>query len=324
MAEDRLLHYVRLFLKLKRDHKLGGAPHKPVLLLAIISLVRKGEVLSHRIGISFELVLEFKDVWAKVVDTPHTANFALPFYHLKSEPFWRLVTKEGMSIPVTSSGSIRSLNGLRETLAYAEMDADLFALLADPVSREILQQVLLDRYFPATKNGFDPAEESLVIRRVENQILRDDQKQYAERISALKSKLSAEEFQEEIFMRGGIFRREIPRIYNYRCAISGMQIRSDRNIRMIDACHIKPFSISKDDTITNGIALSPNLHRAFDRGLITLNDDYRVVVTSKIVESPSSFSLSQFAGKQILLPGDRTCFPATENLAWHRKEVFIL
>ncbi|WP_201288840.1 HNH endonuclease signature motif containing protein [Polaribacter septentrionalilitoris] len=40
---------------------------------------------------------------------------------------------------------------------------------------------------------------------------------------------------------------------------------------MIDACHIVPFSISNDDTIPIGISLSPNLYRAFDRGLITIN-----------------------------------------------------
>jgi putative restriction endonuclease len=51
------------------------------------------------------------------------------------------------------------------------------------------------------------------------------------------------------------------------------------NVTMVDACHIVPFSISYDDTITNGLALCPNLHRAFDRGLIAISDDYRVVVS---------------------------------------------
>lgn len=32
------------------------------------------------------------------------------------------------------------------------------------------------------------------------------------------------------------------------------------NAQLVDACHIVPFAISKDDTINNGISLSPNLH----------------------------------------------------------------
>lgn len=323
MTPGILLHYTHLFLKLRRDYKFGGAPHKPVLLLAIINLVRKGEITNNRIPITFELVLEFKEIWSKIVETPHTVNFALPFYHLKSEPFWRLITKAGMEIPVTSSNGIRSLSTLQEVLAFAEIDSELFLLLKDNESSLILQQIMLEKYFPNTQNNFYHAENSIV-SQLEAQILEEDQYQYAERISRLRNQLSVEEFQEEIYVRGGVFKREIPKIYNFQCAISGMRIESLRNIQMIDACHVVPFAISKDDTISNGIALSPNLHRAFDRGLITLNDDYRVVITSKIIESKSNFSLAQFSGKSIILPQNKTYYPAQKNLSWHREEVFLL
>lgn len=33
-----------------------------------------------------------------------------------------------------------------------------------------------------------------------------------------------------------------------------------------------------DDTIGNGLSLCPNLHHAFDRGLIAIDDEYRVLV----------------------------------------------
>jgi putative restriction endonuclease len=41
---------------------------------------------------------------------------------------------------------------------------------------------------------------------------------------------------------------------------------------MIDGCHIIPFSKNYNDTIINGIALCPNLHKAFDRALITTDE----------------------------------------------------
>ncbi|MFC4198185.1 HNH endonuclease [Pedobacter jamesrossensis] len=32
-----------------------------------------------------------------------------------------------------------------------------------------------------------------------------------------------------------------------------------------------PFNVSHNDKVTNGIALCPNLHRAFDRGLVSIS-----------------------------------------------------
>ncbi|MEL0649918.1 HNH endonuclease [Algibacter sp. TI.3.09] len=59
--------------------------------------------------------------------------------------------------------------------------------------------------------------------------------------------------------------------------MSEMKIETSVNIQMVDGCHIIPFSVSNDDTIPNGLSLSPNLHRAFDRGIITINEDYDTI-----------------------------------------------
>lgn len=210
MNDEKLLHYTQLFLKLRRASRFGGAPHKPVLLLAIINLVKRGEITSHRIQITFELVLEFKEIWARIVETPHIANFALPFYHMQSEPFWRLIPKTQYEIPITSSKSIRSLRALQETLAFAEIDIELFYLLRHKENSIILQQFLLDKYFPFTKGKFY-TEENTIFSKMETQILMEDRQQYAERIETLRHYLSAEEFQEEIFVRGGISSAKFPR-----------------------------------------------------------------------------------------------------------------
>ncbi|MEK6546248.1 MAG: HNH endonuclease [Nitrospinota bacterium] len=87
---------------------------------------------------------------------------------------------------------------------------------------------------------------------------------------------------------------------------------------MIDACHIIPFSESYDDTITNGIALCPNLHRAFDRGLISIDNNYKVMVSKKIIETNSKYSLKQFKGKKILLPKEIRFYLKLANIEWHR------
>lgn len=116
-----------------------------------------------------------------------------------------------------------------------------------------------------------------------------------------------------------IFKQEIPKIYDNTCCISGMRIDATSNVSMIDACHIVPFSEAYDDTLTNGIALCPNLHRAFDRGLIAISDDYSVLVKRNFIEnSKSVFNLTQFENQKILLPKHETHYPSLENLQFHR------
>jgi putative restriction endonuclease len=92
---------------------------------------------------------------------------------------------------------------------------------------------------------------------------------------------------------------------------------------MVDACHIIPFSVCQDDTIQNGISLSPNIHRTFDRGLITINNDYLVRVSPTIDASSTTKSIIELDGKPIKLPSNKNHYPSLEAIEWHRKEVFL-
>jgi putative restriction endonuclease len=96
-----------------------------------------------------------------------------------------------------------------------------------------------------------------------------------------------------------------------------LRIIADKEVQMIDACHIVPFSVSGDDTIGNGISLCPNLHRAFDRGLIAIDDDYRVL-TKPSFEDANAYSIKQFEGTELLLPKQKSYYPLQENLRRHR------
>ncbi|MBP5995241.1 MAG: HNH endonuclease [Crocinitomicaceae bacterium] len=323
MEEESIQKYLHQVLRLKRSASNGGAPHKPILLLSIFELIRKGDISSNQIEITPELVLEFKSNWSKLVVTQHSPNFSLPFFHMRSEPFWRLITNIGMNIPLTSSHSIKSLNALKESIAFAELDKEFFRLLIDPIQNGLFVDQLLEKYFHETRTNFNSKDYN-VYDQLETQMLNDNRAVYSSRIKELKESLPQEQFEEEIFVRGGIFKKEIPKIYNYHCAISGMRIESSTNAQLVDACHIVPFAISKDDTITNGISLSPNIHRAFDRGLITINSEYIIRVSPAIKENDSPFSLKQFDGKQIILPTNIHFYPSIENLDWHRKECFVL
>ncbi len=319
--EHELEKFCRLFKKLKRASSNGGAPHKPILLLAVLEGVRRGEITSNRIYITPELILCFREIWSKLVLTQHNLNFALPFFHMRTEPFWKLVCKPNMEIAVTSSNSIKSFKTLNEALAYAEIDLKLFLLLVDPVTNGVLNITLLKEYFSKQDNL---TVDYSLFKNIESEILNEEQSEYALRIKQLEQTLTKEEVEEEFFVRGSLFKREVPKIYNYTCAITGMQVISNSNAQMVDACHIVPFSISKDDTIGNGISLSPTMHRAFDRGLITINENYVVRVSPIIKEDHNPYSLKKLEGKKINLPENNKYYPLIENLIWHRKERWLV
>ncbi|MDR2652221.1 MAG: HNH endonuclease [Prevotellaceae bacterium] len=138
-------------------------------------------------------------------------------------------------------------------------------------------------------------------------MLHDNYETYKQKIIELKNRVDENAFQEEIFIRGGLFKREIFKIYNNTCVISGLRLTAvTASVSMADACHIMLFSESYDDIQTNGIALCPNLHRVFDRGLISIADGYTILINRNFVENQKSvFSLSQFAGKQIFFAVSR-------------------
>lgn len=321
---DSIQKYLSQLKKLRRaPSKLGLAPHKPVLLISIISLIRENIIETNRIFITTELVAAFKTNWSLLVDTEHTSNFSLPFFHLRSEPFWKL---SYLQPHAASIKSINTINVLKNFVAFAEIDTELFLLLKDPINNRLMEDFLLDTYFPNTKNHFkkNQINSGGIVDEMKNDILHESPEIYQTKIDVLYAQLSETEIEEDRFMRGSVFKREVPKVYNYTCAISGMKIDLRDNIQMVDACHIIPFSLSKDDTITNGICLSPNLHRAYDRGLITINDNYIVRVAPDLKENESVFSLRQFEGKTIHLPHQQHFYPSLQNLAWHRKERFIL
>ncbi|MEO1384546.1 MAG: HNH endonuclease, partial [Bacteroidota bacterium] len=119
------------------------------------------------------------------------------------------------------------------------------------------------------------------------------------------------------------FPRQIVRIYQNKCAVLGNAIFPKSGEKMIDACHIIPVKEGGLDFTGNGIALSPTLHRVFDRGLISINKDYRVILGNNFKEVKSPFfSLQALEGREILLPTRKELYPSQDSLEWHRTHIF--
>ena len=316
-----LSEYIHYFTKLRRAPNLGGAPHKPVLLLSIIDAVEKGYIRNEHIYITAELIALFKSNWSIWVKTPHKMNFALPFYHLSNEPFWKLIVRPGFNIELTSKKSIKSFHSLFQAVDYAEIHKELFFYLSQNTDREILRKTIIDKYFL----NIEPMgiSNTYYLDIIAEQILNDSAVQYKKKIQQLQKNEDNENFEEETYLRNNVFKQKIPQIYDYTCSITGLKVRSIYGHSLIDACHIIPFSIEHDDTIGNGIALCPNFHRAFDNGLITIDGNYRVVISDKFYENNlSTHSIRQFENKGLILPKNKLFYPRKETLLWHNENVF--
>lgn len=297
--------------------KYGRAPHKPILLLTLIELVEKGLVTDNQFRINSDLVGLFQENWRLLVNTSHQSDFTQPFYYLQSDKiagknFWDVITYNRAGL----HAHVKSVETLSRLVDYAVFSDEVFVLLLSVENQLILTNFILDYFFSETKAYYlaQKGSDETYYNSIQQLVLNDPEVKY-KRIEVIT--------EEDLFVRSHLFKRYIPQVYNDTCAVTGMQIRSTFNYNFVDACHIVPFSLSYDDKVTNGLALCPNMHRAFDRGLIAIDDNYQILVSKAIKddqEHPYSFSLLE--NKQLILPHNEQYYPALENLAWHRNEVF--
>jgi putative restriction endonuclease len=117
------------------------------------------------------------------------------------------------------------------------------------------------------------------------------------------------------------FRSAVLTSYAARCAISGLAVRE-----LLVASHIIPWSTSVERRAdpTNGICLNALFDRAFDRGLMTVDEDYRVVVSRRLQDAAATAdlacSLREAHGRRIQLP--ERLAPDVAALAHHRNTIF--
>lgn len=161
MEEKALDEYLAAFGKMNRAVIRGiKAPHKPLLLLSVLHLVKRGIIASNRITLSEELVREFKRLWSQYIGStdgkesflvsegltldlalryPFKCSIVNPFYHLQHEHFWRLVKSE----EYTERKNYTSIKQLRSCFAYAEMDEELFLMMKDEENCVIMERKLV-------------------------------------------------------------------------------------------------------------------------------------------------------------------------------------
>ena len=116
------------------------------------------------------------------------------------------------------------------------------------------------------------------------------------------------------------FRNAVLAAYNERCCITGLSIST-----LLVASHIIPWRCDKSNRVNprNGLLLSALHDKAFDSGLITVENDFTVRVSHRFMRSDDPYfteSLQQYHGHEINLPEKFT--PNRDFLAYHREHIF--
>ena len=127
--QELLRKYLNGFKKLRIDRAHGIAPHKPILLISILQTFKSSFQKNQRIYITAELIALFKTNWSLLVTSKHDCRFALPFYHLTSDKFWKLIPKSGFEHILRLSASMRSFANLNAAVDCAVIEDDLMQLM---------------------------------------------------------------------------------------------------------------------------------------------------------------------------------------------------
>ena len=306
MTEKTWEEWLERLYSLRRD-KRGSheRPHKPVLLLSILDLLDRGVIAENRVLLSDELAGSFRRYFDVVRDRDDQPTIQYPYFHLSGDQFWELVPKPGEA-PIYRIGATSgapTVAELRRRVAYGQFDNRLWALMSDPQSRYLLRNALIARYFPEQR---EQLEAVVSAPPAEQRALRDQQPPG----------------------RDAAFRHAILEVYDYRCAACGIRVLLNQELSLVEAAHLIPFGVSRNDKPTNGMALCPNHHWAMDRHLIApCPDDKRRAGVWRIngerldERIEGQRELVALSGKPVIPPSEVKFYPGIESLQWREQHL---
>lgn len=118
----------------------------------------------------------------------------------------------------------------------------------------------------------------------------------------------------------GSFRVIVTEAYHKRCAITG-----EKTLPVLDAAHIRPFALEGPHAVPNGLLLRQDMHTLFDRGYLTINENYIVEISKRIKEDyGNGKEYYAYHGKKLLVLPDRISeWPARDFLQWHNEQIYV-
>jgi len=119
-------------------------------------------------------------------------------------------------------------------------------------------------------------------------------------------------------IRDAAFRRSVVEAYDGQCAITKLRIINGDGKAEVQAAHIWSVADGGPDVVRNGIALSATCHWLFDRHLVSLTDDYGLLVShNKVPIELRSLFTQQL--DRIHLPNEKRLWPHPSYIGRHRE-----
>ena len=275
-------------------HKGQRRPHQPLLLLVAISNLFQGKP-----EISFsdavELLGPLLDSYAPPVEARHQPE--LPYWHLRSSGLWEV---EGASELPLQRGGFPRMAGLKQTSGRLEPGfAEALGSDQGLVRTSIVE--ILNTYFPESLH-------SDILAMVGLEIPNSD------------DTAGTESVQQANRRRDPHFRKNVLRVYEHRCAVSGFRAALGGQFFGCEAAHVQWHAYKGPDSIENGFAVEPTLHKLFDAGAWTLSDDRRILVSAEFTGTDATIDrIRSLHGRRIRKPQIGSPEIAVEYIRWHRE-----
>ena len=117
----------------------------------------------------------------------------------------------------------------------------------------------------------------------------------------------------------GAFRLAVTDGYERRCSVSG-----EKTLPILDAAHIKAFAAGGEHQRANGLLLRTDIHRFFDLGYVTVDEDHRFVVGGRLkADFDNGKHYYDLHGTTLRKPAPNFPPPSAEASLWHRENRFL-
>ena len=161
-------------------------------------------------------------------------------------------------------------------------------------------------------------ESELLLAQYENTTVENKFKKEIEILDSIEGKTVERLVKTRV--NQSVFRNIVLNNYDYKCAISQIEIPE-----LLVASHIVPWSKDEKNRMnpSNGIALNNLYDQAFDRGLITFDNELKMVLSKKLIESSNQSVARYFhslEAKTMNLP--ERFIPDFLFMEYHRKKIF--
>jgi putative restriction endonuclease len=120
--------------------------------------------------------------------------------------------------------------------------------------------------------------------------------------------------------RDAAFSSAIKDAYQNTCSFTGLKIINGGGRSEVQAAHIRPVADRGPDSVRNGLALCSTVYWMFDRGLLSLGDDYTILTATDKV--PDMIQRLVNPDRKLRLPEQPEFRPHQQFLQFHRQFVF--